>query len=1102
MYQQPWGQGQPQQQPGAPQQGAAAQPWGQQPAGHPHADAGAYVAQGQPGAAPAWGAQPAAAPAAAGAAGVQTAAQIAAYQQYYQQQAAAAAAPTAGATPPSAASYYGAGAAPPAAPAAAAPGVRTWTGTVTQIIPPNYGVIDGDAYYINAVVVGEIPKVGDKVVAEEEERRKLREEAAKQKYNQMAPPMAAYRSEVAIAAVESTLASSQGGGASAPSAASLAEKRALIARTAAELDEEARRKAEQTVQQLGMDVASNPGAKLLAKMGFGTTGTGLGRNQQGISAPIEAISLKQGTGLGFDHEKAEEEERAARETRRAEREARDRERREHHTRDRDRRRSRSRSRSPSRRYSCKPPQQPTYEGDRAVATISKRYKDLYLPSDFVKVRPAWQQSLPECNPYPIDRPISFDFKEASKEGSKEPASPAPAASAAATGGSGLSEEEVASGRCWSARVVLVGGVNPAQLEAGEKDGKLWHNPAKKISFVLLKHDKREYGLVGGAWDPQDGGHPEKDPAVLTRTAVRHFKVATGLDLSGCMQWAPFAEYVYHRPEGKGQPARSEHSVVFLVDGWSLASRDPDADAQLQKARAATSEEERAKAELAEAEGRLKEAEEAAKQAADKAAGSKNDDGLGSEGLDPPSMNVQQLQEELTKRGLDTKWNPLKGKKELVDRLQEWVAEYKTKRAAEDADFRASEEAKAALEAAKEKVREKDKHYREARAASRTAEKLLHDPPPTDRIILHAAGAAVDKKGRSLLSAPTLDSLLDYDDEDYGEHAFEVSLFAEMFQEMLQQRFGRALLRALAALEPKLKRSTSKAAKDDKDKDKAAPGSASKKRERDMSAEPAASKDAAAASKGGEDAEMADAEQAEEGVAKRQKTEAAADGAAAAAPAGKVEHLLTACRYFDRELAGYLADEDLEEIGYMVSDNMSRKAIQSLVDAVTKRGKFSYLEHASLAIPPAAPPAPASGGGAAAAAGGAVASESGVVIVNGMTVNVPLLQQRLAALEEARRAAEDAQKAAEKEKADAVVDRQRAQELHEQAVIELAQTKQQLEQLASTRSQSDLDASKARVALQAAELTLQELVKQVGEAAAALSGSGGVKKEAAAEEQQA
>lgn len=48
-------------------------------------------------------------------------------------------------------------------------------------------------------------------------------------------------------------------------------------------------------------------------------------------------------------------------------------------------------------------------------------------------------------------------------------------------------------------------------------------------------DKREYGLLGGAWDPQDGGHPEKDPAALTRTATRHFKAATGVDLSECMQ---------------------------------------------------------------------------------------------------------------------------------------------------------------------------------------------------------------------------------------------------------------------------------------------------------------------------------------------------------------------------------------------------------------------------------------------------------------------------------------------------------------------------------------------------------------------------------------
>lgn len=160
MYQQPWGQGQPQPHPGTAQQVAAAQPWSQQPGGQPQGDPGAYVAHGQAGVAPAWGAQPAAAAApvaaSSSAPGVQTAAQIAAYQQYYQQQAAGAGGAAVAAAPPSSAAYYSSGA--PAA-AHAQPGVRTWTGTVTHIIPPNYGVIDGDAYYINAVVVGEIPRV-------------------------------------------------------------------------------------------------------------------------------------------------------------------------------------------------------------------------------------------------------------------------------------------------------------------------------------------------------------------------------------------------------------------------------------------------------------------------------------------------------------------------------------------------------------------------------------------------------------------------------------------------------------------------------------------------------------------------------------------------------------------------------------------------------------------------------------------------------------------------------------------------------------------------------------------------------------------------------
>ena len=42
-------------------------------------------------------------------------------------------------------------------------------------------------------------------------------------------------------------------------------------------------------------------------------------------------------------------------------------------------------------------------------------------------------------------------------------------------------------------------------------------------------------------------------------------------------------------------------------------------------------------------------------------------------MDPATLTAAQLQEELTKRGLDVKWQPLKGKKVLVERLQVWVA---------------------------------------------------------------------------------------------------------------------------------------------------------------------------------------------------------------------------------------------------------------------------------------------------------------------------------------------------------------------------------------------------------------------------------------------
>ena len=39
--------------------------------------------------------------------------------------------------------------------------MQAWTGSVTQIIPPNYGIIDGSAFYVHAIVQGgRLPQVG------------------------------------------------------------------------------------------------------------------------------------------------------------------------------------------------------------------------------------------------------------------------------------------------------------------------------------------------------------------------------------------------------------------------------------------------------------------------------------------------------------------------------------------------------------------------------------------------------------------------------------------------------------------------------------------------------------------------------------------------------------------------------------------------------------------------------------------------------------------------------------------------------------------------------------------------------------------------------
>lgn len=202
-----------------------------------------------------------------------------------------------------------------------------WTGTVTQLIPPNYGIVDGDAFYVTAVVSGQLPNPGERVRCEAvpntdggqyawrctsvaleapelgvppaagggqtlyprtasvvppaaaRSHQAAAQEAGRREgpssYNSAPPPSLAYTSEAAVAAAQAALeaqaaASSGAGAGSGPSS-----KAKAMFRPPLQMSEEERQRSESLVQaqvpQYGV------GAKLLAKMGFGATGAvGLG----------------------------------------------------------------------------------------------------------------------------------------------------------------------------------------------------------------------------------------------------------------------------------------------------------------------------------------------------------------------------------------------------------------------------------------------------------------------------------------------------------------------------------------------------------------------------------------------------------------------------------------------------------------------------------------------------------------------------------------------------------------------------------------------------------------------------------------------------------
>ncbi len=323
------------------------------------------------------------------------------------------------------------------------------------------------------------------------------------------------------------------------------------------------------------------------------------------------------------------------------------------------------------------------------------------------------------------------------------------------------------------------------------------------------------------------------------------------------------------PPCSSKPARTETTVIFLPDVWSVmptASEFPGVEKEyaealevklhpeLQKPK----EEEKAEDKEKEKEGAVEEkmetdkpeeakdetaTEESKEDGGEETASASAEEGSSSKAtpwqeLDVKSMKVNELREELEARGLNSKGL----KSQLAGRLQKAVKEEQEAEAEAAANKEESEgaEKKEGEEEAKpegegeekkpeEEAEKKDEEMEvvvegedaaaaaakkaEEEAAKKAEEEAAKQPKPLDEkqkaaltaaykfpsldspcILVHPSPKA--KSGKFDCSVVSLSVLLDYRTDDNKEGTFEVSLFAELFNEMLVRDSGFRIYRAV------------------------------------------------------------------------------------------------------------------------------------------------------------------------------------------------------------------------------------------------------------------------------------------------------------------
>ncbi|XP_062571743.1 cell division cycle and apoptosis regulator protein 1-like isoform X3 [Saccostrea cucullata] len=582
-----------------------------------------------------------------------------------------------------------------------------------------------------------------------------------------------------------------------------------------------------------------------------------------------------------------------------------------------------------------------------VISLKSRYTNLYIPSDFFNASFEWTEAFPCYRPFQIGNHCGFHIMHKDVEPLN-------------TNDSVLDPPDA--DHLFSAKVMLMScpsledlyhkscalADDPPEVQEG------FVHPTRLIHFLVGLKGKNETMAIGGPWSPSmDGPNPREDPQVLIRTAIRTTKALTGIDLNSCTQWYQFAEVRYLRQEemhkGKLVPARVETTVIFLPDVWSCnptrlewATLQAAYKKQLQKKVASVTKGE-GKEEEEETEGEINE---------------ENKEPTHYSELDPKTMKIVDLRRELESRSVSSKGL----KSQLIARLTKALKSEQEKEEEQEAmegqqNTEVSEEVKKNLDAADEKSDEKKKEQEEEKKKREERDKASLERkyalPDNPNIIVHPSSVA--KGGKFDCSLMSLSVLLDYRPEDNKEHSFEVSLFAELFNEMLMRDYGFEIYKALIKA-PEKKEEEKKEKRSADDKSSKDSSSAKKKKTDEKEKQESNKKDSKESKekekkkeddkKDQEKKEEEEVDDDEEGKKdkeekkKREKKKYQTKDAA----------LLLAFTYFDQNHTGYLLDKDVEEIIHTIGLQLSRAQVKKLVQKLVTRDALNYRKLTDKPVP--------------------------------------------------------------------------------------------------------------------------------------------------------